>query len=153
MSWFSKDNNAPVIPEDHTAWLTLAKGYLGEHEILGVKDNQFILDCFKFTNYKASHDEVPWCAAFVSRVLEESGYKSSHSAWAFDFSNYGTKSELKAGAIVVFKWATGGGHVSIIDHMVDEHTVACCGGNQSDMVKISQFPRASIIALRWPVLA
>ncbi len=133
-----------------TPWLDLAAKYLGEHEVAGKADNQFILDCFKHTGYKASHDEVPWCAAFVSRVLEESGYKSSHSARAADYAGFGEKSELKPGAIVVFKWASGGHHVSLCHHVVDGHLVACLGGNQSDSVKISVFNQKYIAAVRWP---
>lgn len=134
----------------NTPWLDLAKKYLGEHEVAGRKDNQFILDCFKHTGYKADHDEVPWCAAFVCRVLEESGLSSTKSAAAASFEKYGTPCELKPGAVIVFKWASGGHHVTLCHHVVDDHYVACLGGNQSDQVKISVFNRAYIVAIRWP---
>lgn len=132
-------------------WLDIAKKYLGQHEILGSKDNQFILDCFKHTGYKADHDEVPWCAAFVCRVLEESGYKSTKSAAAMSYESYGSPHGGEPGAILVFQWAGGGHHVTFLDHIVDDKYVCCLGGNQSDMVKLSVFPRSSVIATRWPV--
>jgi uncharacterized protein (TIGR02594 family) len=134
-------------------WLDLAKTYLGQHEILGSKDNQFILDCFKHTGYKAEHDEVPWCAAFICRLMDETKQKSSHSAAALSYAQptWGTKCELTPGAIVVFKWASGGQHVAIVHHIVDATHVACIGGNQSDMVKISVFPRSCVYSTRWPV--
>lgn len=131
-------------------WLDIAKKYLGQHEIFGKRDNQFILDCFKHTSYQAAHDEVPWCAAFVCRVLEEAGYKSTKSAAAISYAKYGNANNLAAGDIVVFQWSGGDHHVSIVDHVVDDKYVACLGGNQSDMVKYSIFPRANIIATRWP---
>ena len=136
---------------DQTPWLTLAEKYLGEHEIAGRKDNQFILDCFKHTGYKADHDEVPWCAAFMCRVLEESGFKSTKSAAAISFEHYGSPVDVKPGAILVFQWAGGDHHVTMVHHIVDENYVCCIGGNQSDMVKLSVFPRNRIIACRWPV--
>lgn len=134
-------------------WLDLAVKHLGEHEILGRKDNQFILDCFKHTSYKADHDEVPWCAAFVCRMLDEAGYKSTGSAAAVSFDKCGDPCELKPGAILVFKWASGSHHVTLCHHVVDDNYVACLGGNQSDMVKISVIPRNRIEAIRWPHLA
>lgn len=137
---------------DPTPWLTLAKKYLGNHEIAGSKDNQFILDCFKHTGYKADHDEVPWCAAFICRLMDECKLGSTHSAAAVSYASHawGQASDLVPGAIVVFKWAGGGHHVSIVDHVIDKERVACIGGNQSDMVKLSIFPRASIISVRMP---
>lgn len=137
--------------ESETPWLELAKKYLGEHEIAGRRDNQFVLDCFKYTGYKADHDEVPWCAAFICRMLAETGYKHTHSAAAMSYADYGSPHQIIPGAIVVFKWAGGGHHVSLVHHVIDNQYVACLGGNQSDMVKISVFPISRIVAHRWPV--
>lgn len=139
-----------------TPWLTLAEKYLGEHEIHGVKDNQFILDCFKHTSYHAGHDEVPWCAAFVCRMLEDSGYKSTNNAGAASYLHYGAGAELAPGAIVVFRWPGDKGaasHVTFCHHVVNDKYVACLGGNQSDMVKISVFPRSCLVGIRLPVHA
>lgn len=136
---------------DNVPWLTLATKYLGQHEILGRKDNQFILDCFKHTSYHAGHDEVPWCAAFICRMLDETKMKSTNSAAANSFASYGEKCDLKPGAILVFKWASGEHHVTMCHHVVDDHYVACLGGNQSDMVKISVYNRVFIQSIRWPV--
>lgn len=134
-----------------TPWLDLAKKYLGQHEILGSKDNQFILDCFKHTSYHAGHDEAPWCAAFVCRVLDESGYESTHNAGAISFEHFGIPCELKPGAICVFNWdGKGERHVTICDHIVDKNYAVFIGGNQSDMVKFSVYPINKIESIRWP---
>lgn len=130
--------------------LEQATKYLGEHEILGQRDNQFILDCFKHTGYKADHDEVPWCAAFVCRVLEECGFQSTKSAAAASYLTYGLPALLIPGSIVVFKWASGGHHVTFCHNIVDSDWVACTGGNQSDSVKMSVFNRQYIQAVRKP---
>lgn len=131
-------------------WLALARKYMGQHEIKGPKDNQFVLDCFAHTTYHAIHDEVPWCAAFICRILEESGFKSTKSAAAISFATFGTKCELKPGAILVFKWPGGGHHVTICDEVTDHVLVKCLGGNQSDAVQDSTFHRQYIVATRWP---
>lgn len=131
-------------------WLTTAQKYLGEHEILGEKDNQFILDCFKYTAYKAAHDECAWCAAFIGRCLVESGFRSTGSAAAISYKEFGEPCELVPGAIVVFEWSDGSHHVTICDHIMNLAYVSCIGGNQSDMVKFSNFPRERIVATRWP---
>lgn len=144
----------PIVKPESPEWLTLAKKYLGEHEIKGAaEDNPFVIECFKHTTYHAVHDEVPWCAAFVCKVLEDSGYKSSKSAAANSYMTYGTPCDLKPGAIVVFHWPAGGQHVTICDSILNQSLVTCLGGNQQDSVKDSNFNREYIKACRWPVKA
>lgn len=139
---------AVVIPIN-TPWMDEARKHLGESEILGAKDNTWIESLFDYTSYgHAEHDEVPWCAAFVCAMLAQSGYKHSHSAAAASYKTYGEPCELKPGAIVVFKWASGSRHVTFYDGG-DTYL----GGNQSNKVKISQFDRKYIEAVRWPVKA
>lgn len=130
--------------------LNQALKYLGEHEILGRVDNQWILDCFKFTSYQAGHDEVPWCAAYIGRLLAEIGLSGTHSAAAASYVNWGKPSKLIPGAIVVFKWASGEHHVSVCHHDIDNQYAAFVGGNQSNMVKISVYSKRFIIAIRQP---
>jgi uncharacterized protein (TIGR02594 family) len=137
-------------PVESTPWLSLAKKFVGQSEVLGARDNQWILDLFKHCTYHAAHDEIAWCAAFICSMLEQVGYKSTRSAAADSYRKYGTECELKPGAIVVFHWPAGGHHVSICDHVVNNSLVACLGGNQGNMVKLSTFNRASIVAVRWP---
>ncbi len=132
-------------------WMEIAKSYLGQQEIAGRQDNQFILDCFKYTGYKADHDEVPWCAAFVCRILDEAGYNHTRSAAAKSYLNYGEECFLKSGAIIVFRWAAGNRHVAFLHHIIDSNYVACLGGNQANMVKISVFSSKFIESIRWPI--
>lgn len=156
MGGMTKQDELPTIPQDipkdKTPWLTLSRTYLGQKELVGAThDNAFIVNCFTYTTYKAIHDEVPWCAAFVCKMLEDSGQKSSRSAAADSFINYGSPCELKPGAILVFHWPGGGGHVTFCDSITSDTLVTCLGGNQGDAVKDSTFNRAYIKAIRWPV--
>lgn len=146
-----KQHATSIVNKDTSpTWLQKAKLYMGEKEVPGPHDNPFVLDCFKHTDYHAIHDEVPWCAAFICRVLEECGFKSTRSAAAISYANYGIPCEAKPGAIVVFKWPSGGHHVSIVNRVISPTLVDCLGGNQSHMVKDSTFNRHYVIATRWP---
>lgn len=133
-------------------WLDWAKKYLGQKETgkHGRASNPFIVNLFNHTHYHTKTDQTPWCAAFVSTALESMGYKSAHSASAYDYKSYGERCEVKPGAVVVFKWPSGGGHVAFIQS-VSSGSVACLGGNQGDSVKVSVFGRENIVATRWPV--
>lgn len=152
MGGLSKQEELPKPPVDNTSWLELAKKYLGEHELAGAKDdNPFIVECFKHTTYQAIHDEVPWCAAFVCKVLEDCGYKSTKSAAANSYLTYGRPTSLVPGAILVFHWPSGGQHVTFLNKVINETLVECLGGNQSDSVKLTTFNSAYIKAIRWPL--
>lgn len=139
------------VKTDESPWLTRAKTFIGMREISGSQDNPEIVKCFNYVTYHAQDDETPWCAAFACRMLEESGYKSTKSAAAVSFADYGESCELKPGAIVVFKWASGDHHVTFCHHVVDADYVACLGGNQDNQCKISIYARKYIMAVRWPV--
>lgn len=140
----------PPKPSGPTPWLTLARKYIGQREIEGGKDNPFIVGCHKFTSLKADDDETPWCASFVCRMLRESGMKDTNSAAAASYKEYGEHCDLKPGAVVVFKWAAGNRHVTFVDHIVDSDYVACLGGNQDNSVKVSNYARKWIEAIRFP---
>lgn len=146
----------PTIPhpsDSSMPWLSWMKSHIGEIEKTGAKATAFDKEVFSHTDYGPLDGGImdEGCAATACAALEETGFQSPHSARALDFHNYGTKIGLIPGCIVVFQWASGGHHVSFCDHIVDDGSVACLGGNQSSSVKVSTFPISSIIATRWPV--
>jgi len=136
----------------NSPWFDQALKYLGQAEDPAHHHNQFILDCFSYTSYKAASDSVAWCSAFVNRVLAESAFKGTGSAAAVSFADpgYGEACELKQGAILVFQWSNGHHHVGLCHHVVNDDYVAVLGGNQHDRVQISVFPRKCLIAIKWP---
>lgn len=142
----------PKPPEEPT-WLLLARSLIGEKEIAGGKDNPFILNCFSYTTFPKdeAHDEIPWCAAFLCKILEDSGYASTRNAAAESYLTYGEASELIPGAIIVFKWSSGDHHVTLLDHVIDSNLIACTGGNQLNQVMTRSYDRKYIQAVRWPV--
>lgn len=141
-----------ATPSDPMPWFTAAKKDVGQKEILGSKDNPFIVECFKYTTYHATHDEVPWCAAYICMRLEKAGYKSTKSAAAASYDKYGTDVSLRVGAIVTIKHADGGRHVTMCyDVQGTKDSFLALGGNQGNSVKVSSYPKAHIVGIRWPV--
>lgn len=149
-----KDGGLPpfTVPEGKLRWLEMARSYIGQREIEGGRDNPFVVDCFGYTSYgkKDAHDSVPWCSAFVCRMLRDSGMKDTNNAAAISYADFGRAVELVPGAIVVFKWASGAHHVTFCDRVMDVDYVKCLGGNQDSSVQVSTYVRKYIIAIRWP---
>lgn len=135
-------------------WQDWIKKHFGEIEATGQPVTAFDKEIFSHTSCPLGADMLAGCAATMCAALEETGYKSPHNASAISFKDYGTECELKKGAILVFQWSPGEHHVTSCDEIcADGVNVVCAGGNQNHLVKDSTYPRASIVAIRWPVKA
>lgn len=138
---------------DPQTWMTIATGEIGVKEYVGkFNNNPRILEYHKTTSLAASQDEVSWCAAFVGWCLLKAGLTSTKSALARSYINWGVPlSAPKFGAVVVFRRGNNPtfGHVGFVQKF-DANYIYCLGGNQSDSVKISRFPRSSVLGYRWP---
>jgi uncharacterized protein (TIGR02594 family) len=150
---FKKGNTLEPTYDNSPPWLKWMRSHIGEPEKTGSKASPFGKEVFSHTDYGPLENGIldEACAATACAALEETGYKSPHSALAKSFINYGTPCDLMPGCIVVFEWASGGHHVSFCDKVVDGQYVSCLGGNQSSQVKVSTFSRGYIKATRWPV--
>ena len=147
-------NPTSVINASAYPWQDWIKKHFGEIEATGQPVTAFDKEIFSHTSCPLGADMLAGCAATMCAALEETGYKSPHNASAISFKDYGTESELKKGAILVFQWSPGEHHVTSCDEIcADGVSVVCAGGNQNHLVKDSTYPRASIIAIRWPVKA
>ncbi|MFY9223123.1 MAG: TIGR02594 family protein [Blastocatellia bacterium] len=132
------------------SWLNIARGEIGTKEIAGSRDNQRIIE-YHSTTGKFGDDEVPWCASFVNWTLKEAGIKGTGSAMARSFLNWGKPTEPKPGAVVVFSRGNNPsqGHVGFYLG-TEGNMVKVLGGNQSDQVKVSYYPKSSVLGYRWP---
>lgn len=131
-------------------WLVSARNDIGLSEVRGSKHNPAILRYWTAIRAPFTDDETPWCAAFVGAKLEQNGIKSTRSAAARSYANYGTNLKKPIlGCIVVFS-RTGGGHVGFFVGWTKDGRILILGGNQGDTVKIAAFPTSRIIAYRWP---
>src|SRR5262249_43166891 len=101
------------------------------------------------------HDSTPWCAAFVSAILTRSGHQGISSLWALDYAKWGQPlPDVALGAVATKKRFNKagklvGGHVFFVVGW-DKDNVYGLGGNQSDRVSITKYPRSVVIAYRWP---
>lgn len=141
------------------SWLVRARTYLGTAEIKGPQHNPKILHLLDEADGKDDgktlqgirDDETPWCASFVSGVLEESGITSARTAWARGYLKWGGELAGPAvGAIAVLERGPTSGHVAFIVGRDKHDNVLLLGGNQGDMVKISPFSMQRVIGIRWP---
>lgn len=135
-------------------WMDKANALMGEGEVIGPKENPMIRAMFKAVDYDISDvkdaDTVPWCGAFVGYVMQEDGHPmAALAARALSWATYGDPCEPKHGAIAVVENGEGGHHVAFI-YQVTETNLYLLGGNQGNRVSIVKWPRAKLVACRWP---
>ena len=147
-------------PEEETdeglAWMAVAMRELGVKEYTGAGDNPRIVQYLSSTTLPAparNNDETHWCSAFVNWCVEQAGYAGTDSAWARSWLSWGKKAKRpRRGCIVVLErpCAEGGcGHVGFYIG-VSGAKVKLLGGNQSDSVCISEYPRSRVLSYRVP---
>lgn len=146
---------------DEPLWLKIARREIGQREVVGSSHNMRIIEylqsCEKLDASAQKKDETAWCSAFVNWVMEQSGIQGTDSAWALDWRGWGNaKNTPKLGAIAVFS-RDAGGHVGFL--IEDKGTkIRLLGGNQSNSVKISTYPKDGTLGgmrykfkgYRWP---
>ncbi len=146
------DTTFPSVPDSakDPAWVVIARGELGQHEVAGPGNNPRVLQYHDETSLNASQDSVPWCSSFVSWCLHRAGYRSTKNAWAQSYTSFGKDAGgPKYGCIVVFKWSASTGHVGFCVG-TQGNKVLVLGGNQSDSVSIAPFAMNKIVGFRWP---
>lgn len=137
-------------------WMKLA------HSLVGTNENNavpLIKEMHKVAKLGGHGPSTPWCASFVSYVLENSGIASQKSARAFDYKNYGVaapQGTFPYGAILVFNFS----HVSFCAGEEGGYVLSL-GGNQTSKAKgsmrnggettISRIGKNKVIAVRLPV--
>jgi len=141
------------LPLASNFWIPRAKGEIGTKEIRGQEHNPRVLEYHAQTTLKATTDEVPWCSAFVTWVMEKSQIPSTRSAWARSWLNWGQELEEPVmGCIVVL--SRGGsptkGHVGFYMGEKDGY-LHILGGNQGNEVKISKYGKERLLSYRWPL--
>lgn len=131
-----------IVPEDEDApWIVEAQKWMGLNEM----DDQEELQAFLGINPNDQAGGLPWCAAFVDKVLEACGIKGTGSLRAADFQNWGQPCEERNGAVAVFD-----GHVGFV--VQDGEKIL--GGNQGDMVRLNNLAwyknNRKFLGYRWP---
>ena len=131
-------------------WIAAARRAIGQREIAGTKHNPLVLKMWARIRAPFTDDETPWCAAFVGSCLEEVGIRSTRSARALSYVNFGELLLAPTYGCIAVKQRKGGGHVTFVVGQTKAGNLLCLGGNQNDMVTISEYPRGVFTSFRWP---
>jgi uncharacterized protein (TIGR02594 family) len=144
-------------PPGEPRWLAIARREICTREAaLGPQPNPRIVEYHQVTSLRAQDDRTPWCASFVSWVLEQTGIRSTRSARAKSYLNWGSALDHpRVGAITVFHRGSGApssrgpGHVGFF--IEDRgHSIGLLGGNQGNHVNIKSYSKSRLLAYRWP---
>lgn len=148
--------------------LLTARKYIGVKEVPGTASDPRITGwLYRFArNVKLSYirlkgDEVAWCAAFVSAVLEECGYRGTDSALAVSYTKWGKPSKAVPGCVVVIKRRVSGEdkrtgsrrgyHVMFLERF-GKNWIRGTGGNMRNQVRTASYSRKhyKVVAFRRP---
>jgi uncharacterized protein (TIGR02594 family) len=158
-------------PDIGAPWLNTALELVGTREFPGGENNPVILGWARFigTRYPEmaaycdlyKHDATAWCGLEQAYALAKNGVRPPFGAtdtkrflWANSFADpeWGEKlATWRRGAIGVWKWRNGGGHVATI-LSVTGGVARVVGGNQSDAVTEASFrvDDGQFVGYFWP---
>lgn len=138
----------------------IAERFIGIQEVGGQVDNHMILSMLKLDQSWPEHDEVPWCSAFVNYICWLLRLPRSKDLRARSWLTVGygvSLSKARTGDIVVFQRGKGDqpgpevidapGHVGFYAGVSGEW-IEVLGGNQSDTVKVSRYPKSRLLSIR-----
>jgi len=132
-------------------WMGIARGELGQTEVLGTsRNNPRIMEYLHTTGSWWQNDETPWCAAFVNWTTQNSGNGGTNSARALDWQNYGQSLNNPAYGSIGVMTRTGGGHVGFVAGQTANGDIVLLGGNQNNSVSFATYPRSRFVGFRYP---
>lgn len=143
------------IPPD-MPWLAEAKRLVGTTEAPGEANNPDIIDFSQSAGIIYKTDETPWCGLFVSHCLASMLPEEpmpENPLGARNWLKFGKKVGPQFGSVLVFwrgspqSWK---GHVGFY-WAEDDLYYHVLGGNQSNAVNVSKYPKARFLGARWPV--
>jgi uncharacterized protein (TIGR02594 family) len=132
--------------------LEIALSYYGTKAITGKLNNQIIVDMFAAIGHKwVQNDDVPWCSAFINYCAMKAGLQYTKSLAARSWLKAGTFVDVPQMGDIVVLWRISKdsefGHVGIFINEYGDY-VNVLGGNQSGMVRISQYEKSRILDYR-----
>ena len=123
---------------------------VGIYEIVGKLHSARVLEYQATTAGKYTDDETPWCGAFISWVMKQSGIAHGVKVpeRAKEWINFGyAVNEPTVGSVAV-KSRVGGGHVCIVVGKRKDGKLLCVGGNQNNEVNIAAYDKSVFESFR-----
>lgn len=133
----------PVVPATEPVWIQWARKQIGQKEVPGIASNPVIQAWYHLTTLPEYlwTDSTAWCAVFVNAALMLNNIKTNRSARAFDWLTYGTGVDVpRKGDLVIFDFS----HIAFYLEDASATKINCLGGNQSDMVNITAYNKATV---------
>jgi uncharacterized protein (TIGR02594 family) len=138
--WEKGDKPSPII----TGWLN----FIGQqYPIMS-----------SYCKSAAGLDYFEWCGLAVGYCMAKSNIapvfvsprmETDDFLWAYAWLNWGQiKSTPSPGDVVVFNWGGGNAHVTLFVRDLGNGYWTCLGGNQSNQVKESNFPKSCVVGIR-----
>ena len=136
----------------------IAQRFVGIEEVGGKVDNPQIMAMLKLDNSWPTADEVPWCSGFANYCAYLCRAPRSKDLRARSWLEVGRGIQLdeaEPGDVIVLKRGTDDGpevidapgHVGFYAGRTGD-LIEVLGGNQSDTVKISRYPKSKLLAVR-----
>jgi uncharacterized protein (TIGR02594 family) len=171
------DNAIPVTPQTKGTtmpdtvppWLSTMREITGTHWAPGDDTNPTIIEWLHFVgstypkmadycNSVVHDDYFSWCGLTVGYCMAKAGIAAvfgssdtSRFLWAAAWLGWGTPvTTPQAGDVLVFDFGGGDHHVTLFERDNGNGTWSCLGGNQSHQVKLTNFPRSSLMGIRRP---
>jgi uncharacterized protein (TIGR02594 family) len=140
----------PAPVESMPPWMAEMHRKMGLHE---VRDNAVLSAWLKIGRFLGNPARLPWCGDAVESVIAKTLPAEPLPAnpfFAQAWAKFGVDTVVPlVGSIGVIRWNASSGHVGIVAG-IEGNTVYLLGGNQSNAINVSGFPRSKFIAFRWP---
>lgn len=137
--------------EQPPLWLSVSLSHVGLKEVGGSGNNAELVDMIQTVADDYQADATPWCAGWVSYCLAKAGLKPSGSPlWALSYAQgWGVRLAAPALGAIAVKTRNGGGHVTFVAGRTKNGMLACCGGNQNDMVNVAPYAASAFNKGFW----
>ncbi len=138
------------------AWLIRAEDEQGVSEVAGPGSNPRIAEYFSVCTWQNTDDSVPWCSAFVCAMLEWSRVRSTRSAAAKSFLEWGIEIEVPITGCIVVLTRPGGTkekplyHVGFYVGDAENGDIFALSGNYRDTVCTALYSKSRVVSYRIP---
>lgn len=124
----------------------------GNKELAGILHNPEVLKYSKETKMRwVKDDETAWCAIFIGWCLYKAGRQYTGQALARSYLKYGVETKKPELGDIVVLWRVSKnsafGHVGFYIREKDDQ-IYILGGNQSDAVNITAYPKSQLLGFR-----
>jgi len=124
----------------------------GVREVVGTQHNPQILKYFSVSGHKwVKEDELAWCAAFVNWCARMEDFESTGKLNARSWLKVGLEVNTpEIGDIVILWRVNKDGPYGHVGFYINEYKgyINILGGNQSNMVRISAYPKYRLLGYR-----